>query len=566
MDGAHLRVSVAIAALTLLISAGLMGAGAPAFGADANSDDEAVLTAHEADQPGRIDYGYGIGVKPRAPSSIASAAAVAAPAGAPSAGAEAKTLGLFGSPSGPGAFSWPIVPLHVALLPDGRVFNFGTTEDGKQGGFVYDVWDPAMGTGAAAHTTLPTIPNGRPLTDIFCAGQALIGTSKLLIAGGDLTIDGNRNHSIADAEIYDWSADQLLSAGQMAYPRWYPTVVPRPNGEMVILGGRQDFIPGTETEGIKGVGVLYPEVYAEGAGWRTLTTAGNDRAYGAKNWFYPRGFQGGNGKIVIIANTSGKMFYLDPTGTGTITGVAPGARPGGAQLPALMYRSGKILTVRQFQKVDLVDVNGKKPVITAGPDTDQVRFWANTTLMADGKVLLNGGSTVGNKDIGTAYKAQVWDPDQPAQWADAAVAQKMRLYHSTALLLPDATVLTAAGGAPGPVRNLNAEIYYPPYLYNSDGTAAARPTISVAPQTVGLGSAFQITVSEPVSRVTFLRIGSATHSLNADQRFFDLAYSGGTQLTVTAPSNVNFALPGYYMLFVFNQAGVPSVAKIMRLS
>ena len=88
--------------------------------------------------------------------------------------AQAGSKGFFNKPPGP-AINWPIIPLHVALLPDGRVFNFGSTEDGKQGGFVYDVWDPAMGTGPGSHTTLPTIPGGRPLTDIFCAGQSLIG-------------------------------------------------------------------------------------------------------------------------------------------------------------------------------------------------------------------------------------------------------------------------------------------------------------------------------------------------------------------------------------------------------
>ena len=143
-----------------------------------------------------------------------------------------------------------------------------------------------------------------------------------------------------------------------------------------------------------------------------------------------------------------------------------------------MYAAGKILLVRMNQKVDLIDVTGNLPVVTQGPDTDQVRYWSNTTLMADGKVILNGGSQQGNKDIGSAYNAQIWDPAKPNQWSDAASAQKIRLYHSTALLLPDATVLTAGGGDPGPVRNLNAEIYYPPYLYDDTGSPAARPTIN----------------------------------------------------------------------------------------
>jgi hypothetical protein len=39
-------------------------------------------------------------------------------------------------------------------------------------------------------------------------------------------------------------------------------------------------------------------------------------------------------------------------------------------------------------------------------------------------------------------------------------------------VVADATVLTGGGGAPGPVNNLNSEIYYPPYLYATNGTPA----------------------------------------------------------------------------------------------
>ncbi len=36
-------------------------------------------------------------------------------------------------------------------------------------------------------------------------------------------------------------------------------------------------------------------------------------------------------------------------------------------------------------------------------------------------------------------------------------------------------VLVAGGGAPGPLVNLHAEIYYPPYLYDAAGSFAPRP-------------------------------------------------------------------------------------------
>jgi Domain of unknown function (DUF1929) len=554
MDRESWKFSLAAAGLALLLSAEGEALAAP--GAGGNSDDEAIIGAHEADIPGRFDYGYGINVRPPAP--VQSLAAVAAPTAVPWGGAQAKAKGYFGNP-----FAWNIVPLHVALLPDGRVFNFGTTEDGKQGGFVYDVWDPASGT----HTTLPMNVPGVGITDIFCAGQSLLGTTRLLITGGDLTIGGTRNYSIPDAEVFNWTNNSLTSAGAMEFARWYPTIVPTPNGERVILGGRQDFVPGSQP--LQVTGAPKPEVYNEVYGWRTLNNALNDAAYGAKNWYYPRGFQAANGKILIIANNSGKMFYLNPAGSGQVSGIAPKARTGGAQMPSLMYAPGKILSVRLNKQVDLIDVNGALPVVTQGPNTDQVRYWANTTVMADGRVFLNGGSAVSNKDSGSAKKALTWDPANPGLWSEADSAEKIRLYHSVALLMPDGSVLTAAGGAPGPVRQLNAEIYYPSYLYNTDGSPAARPTITAAPGNVQLGQPFQVSVSEPITRVTFLRVGSATHAVNMEQRFFNLACSGcfgGLTLTVTPPSNANFALPGYYMLFVFNGAGIPSVAKLMYLS
>ena len=42
--------------------------------------------------------------------------------------------------------------------------------------------------------------------------------------------------------------------------------------------------------------------------------------------------------------------------------------------------------------------------------------------------------------------------------------------------------------------------------------------------------------------------------------------AGDGTLTVTAPANTNIAPPGYYMLFIVNSAGVPSVAPILSLS
>jgi hypothetical protein len=168
-----------------------------------------------------------------------------------------------------------------------------------------------------------------------------------------------------------------------------------------------------------------------------------------------------------------------------------------------------------------------------------------------------------------AHSVEIWDP-ATGRWSLGAKAQKPRLYHSSALLLTDGTLLSLGGGAPGPVLNMNAEIYYPPYLFARDGSGrlAPRPAITAAPATLPLGSVFTVSVGAgaEIGRVTLVRHGSATHNINVDQRFLDLPFTqAGSQLRVTAPASPRTAIPGYYMLFVFDRAGVPSVARILRV-
>ena len=169
----------------------------------------------------------------------------------------------------------------------------------------------------------------------------------------------------------------------------------------------------------------------------------------------------------------------------------------------------------------VVDYRSSTPVVTPSSNIDQVRYWSNGTILADGQVLITGGSQVANEMTGVDYQAQIWNPGT-GLWTAGATAAKPRLYHSTAMLLPDATVLTAGGGAPGPVANLNAEIYYPPYLYAAGGTPAVRPVITAtASQALNPGATVAITVgptdvlapdvrSDGI-RYAFQQFGSALH-------------------------------------------------------
>ncbi len=489
----------------------------------------------------------------------AAASAVAAPEAAAPGGTKAATEGVFGT-----VLWWPIIAIHTVLLPDGRVLNYGTDERGAQGAqFVYDVWNPNLGTGQASHLVL----DNKTGTDIFCGAQSVLaGSGEVLLSGGDDTINGIRNYSNKLTTIFMPNQNALDGTEQpMAFKRWYPSIIPLPTGEKLVLGGREN----------RGDPATTPEVYSEVTGWRSLTSATSNAAFGItpgfEHYYYPRAYKLPNDPSkVLVLGLDGKLFYVDPTGLGSITQLSKTTLPGSYKLPTLMFAPGKVFSVRSNKKVIIADLNGPQPAITTTADISQTRFWSNATVLADGKVLVTGGSAVDNQLTAVAKRAEIWNP-ATGKWTLGASADRPRLYHSTALLLPDGTVLTAGGGATGPVQNLNAEIYYPPYLYNADGTPAARPTLASAPASLALSAPtrqFAATVGSgnKITRVALLRSGSTTHANNLEQRYQQLAFTqSGQTLTITSPTNPNYTITGYYLLFVFNDKGVPSSGKIIKI-
>jgi hypothetical protein len=140
-------------------------------------------------------------------------------------------------------------------------------------------------------------------------------------------------------------------------------------------------------------------------------------------------------------------------------------------------------------------------------------------------------------------------------------------------LLPDGRVLSAGGGICGTCDQVgylakNAEIFSPPYLFQADGTLAPRPAIDSAPMSTSYGAPMEIATGSPasISKVALVRLGAVTHSNNMEQRYIPLNFAAGTtSITATAPANANVAPPGFYMLFIIDANGVPSVARMVSV-
>lgn len=444
---------------------------------------------------------------------------------------------------------WPVIGIHAVLLPEGRVLTYGTDANGRQTGFfTYDVWDPAAGLGAG-HLTLP---NGTG-TDIFCGSQLVLPHSGggVLLAGGDnWTGTGTTNTGNNNSNIFDPTTNTLTRAANMNRARWYSTSTTLANGETYIQGGTG--------------GADLPEIRSANGVFRLLGNA-NTSALSAT---YPRNFVAPDGRVFGYDN-NGVMYYVDPNGLGSVTtvGQLPAANRGG-DASAAMFQPGRILQYGGASNgAVVIDITGGAPVVTPTQSMSSQRRLSTATLLADGKVVATGGSAVWNEMTGVNTVAEIWNP-ATGTWTLGAAGALARLYHSTALLLPDATVLVAGGGAPGPLTNLNVEIYYPPYLFRPNGILAPRPSIALAPELLEIGQSFALDVAgvAAVSRVTLVKTASVTHGFNMEQRFLELAFSAsGGSLSVQAPARFTDAPPGTYLLFVIDSAGVPSVGRIVRI-
>ncbi len=458
---------------------------------------------------------------------------------------------------------WPLVPIHMGLMPDGRLVSFGR-ESNLASEMIYDVWDYREGLSSSSHLTLPN----RSGTDLFCANQLLLSNGLLLMTGGDTrkdatdqTVGYQTGEGNADATVFDPVTNQITRRGTMNEPRWYGTMTKLPSGEVFIQGGSTTTLADR---------AHYVEIASsDGRLYRSLQ--GFD-VYDLP-WLYPRNFVDRSGQITGWAKKH--SYRINPGGAGSRTdfGLAPQVMLEDGGL-AVMYRPGKVLLAGgRSTRAIRADINHAIPVYESVPDMSSPRIWGTATVLPSGDVLAtNGGSndsSAAGADLGNpAYHVSIYNPESNT-WKRGPSSGFARLYHSASILLPDATVLLGGGGLPGPVTNLNAEIYFPAYLFDSNGEFAERPQLLNAPTVLDPAAKFVLTVSPEteVSRVVLVKTGAVTHSFDMDQRFVELSFERtGGQINARLPVHAADTTPGFYHLFVLNPAGVPSLSHVLRIN
>ena len=143
------------------------------------------------------------------------------------------------------------------------------------------------------------------------------------------------------------------------------------------------------------------------------------------------------------------------------------------------------------------------------------RIFANGVVLPTGAVLIIGGQSFGIpfSDNGSSLQPELWDPVSTT-FTPVAPLSIPRNYHSVAILLPDATVLSAGGGLCGACagNHFDGQIYSPAYLFDASGARAVRPVIESANTTVGVGGTLIATTDSAITSWALLRLDATTRT------------------------------------------------------
>lgn len=464
---------------------------------------------------------------------------------------------------------------------------------------------------------------------LFCSGHTFMDNGDLFVAGGtelysvtsaDGTVRVNWLYGLEYASRYSsfstsasgqWSRiDAAFSPGGSGLPRrWYSAVTRLPDSRMLVTSGL-DFVvlnidepnghhhfPGTPNRSVE---IYNPTT----GGWTEVSTHGQTPAAvwnpDYTHVFPLPGAQYGN--AVLMFGGAGVPVYLLPDeapGQGWIEQTtAP--RPGNNTQDGRNHGTSSALLPLRVQDGQWGYGNGS--VIQAGgsqASSDRSRIdmyefcakaWASsslemgvtrrhpaTVLLPDGKVLVVSGhddAVPATAQPDGVRRAQYLDLRPPQSFATGlslgGPTGEARGYHNVALLLPDGRVFVAGGRSRSEIAPPDLEdekptfrYLYPPYML------AARPAITAAPATIGYGSSFDVSVAGgSIGEVVLVGLGSMTHAFDMNQRHVQLRLAGpptATSATVIGPPDRQTAPPGHYMLFVLNQANIPSIARIVRL-
>src|SRR5664279_5226312 len=477
-------------------------------------------------------------------------------------------------------FDSQVLAIHAALLRTGKVMFFSGSGNNQVRAHSPDFGNMAKGI----WTSVLWDPGAPAGANFFHPETHRAADGTLLSVGGNLSYPaaGHGNLGRRDVAAFDPVTQQWSARANMAHGRWYPSLLPLGDGRVLAVSGLND------TDG-----TLNPtmEIYDPVADvWHHVPVPQGGLFFGlplyAHLFLLANGLAFFSGGRMDDASPQGPVLLDLTTNPITITGVP------GLEDPATRNQSASVLLPpAQRQRVmiigggpeDATNATGSTAIVDLTSATPQFqpaapmslpRMHLNAVLLPDHTVFVSGGALKRETATVARLESEIYDPATDT-WRVAATASVVRMYHSVALLLPDGRVITASGNPPpygnqvqwggqAPNEELALEVYSPPYLF-----AGPRPVIAgVAPEwTYGQTVAISSPQAGAIKWVSIVRNGVTTHAFENSQRLVDLDIAGQAGGTITArvPAQSTMAPPGWYMLFLVDTAGVPSVSSWVHL-
>lgn len=510
------------------------------------------------------------------------------------------------------------VAVHLALLRTGKVILFSGDHE--------HIWNWSRGESSIWDPEKPSQNDNNPTLDrnLFCSGHCFLPDGRLFVSGGQST----NNHPVfvvlsaltilpailklfgkeaADHDIHtfdpakeEWHYHHRI---KMPKARWYPTCVTLPDGKAMMVSGTyahtfhsifggfintdyEIFDPSTNTlskpakfiEEIE----LYPFLHVLPGGILFVHSKDTSHFWNiaeskviADIEFHTKS----KGTRTYPGMGSSLLLPLDQQQENATTGPLDTARI------LLVGGSTSLSPNNNTDATDIAEiftVDLRNPANSPGWDIvsskPTKRFLCDSILLPDGTVLVTNGAKKGVADDNkeAVKEIEIFNPSDNS-WTVIGTLQKARLYHSSAVLLPDGRVLVAgstghswitAALAPADHFEHDIETINPSYLQRD---STPRPTIETFPPSIKYRSSFEVATAEndvdDIKMVSLVRLSSTTHNNNMDQRCILLSIMDRTvkTLKLSTPKDGSWAPPGHYMLFVVNNDGVPSIGKIIKV-
>ncbi len=507
---------------------------------------------------------------------------------------------------------------HAALLPTNNVLVFGGSALDPES---FEHPPPAEVLDLASMTVRKIDMTGVDV-DLFCCGHTFLPDGRLLVAGGtsayppppDPFYGGLRQVFTFDPFTERWTRLPDMQEG-----RWYPTLIRLTDNRVLALSGLRYRDPRQATRGlfrallsivaVKHHVAVRHEIYDSAQNrWETLAEGGAFPLYprlhlladgtvfysGVFNthYFFPGRYPsarwnpsthewvkrgGPHGRKNREEGISLLLPLRPPDYRPRILIAGGGHHNLGRMLQSVLHGLGghgwaeRIASfIRADDSVEIIDPSAPEPRWAQTEKMLHPRIHAVGVLLPDGTVAVVGGMSRHGNVPGTHHprypvqEAELYDPESNS-WRLLAAQNRPRVYHSSALLLPDGRVISMGGNPHPKVIERSIEIFSPPYLFRG-----SRPLITDCPPRIGYGHPFPLGVDRAgrISRVVLMRPDVITHITNTDQRLLELRFraTGSESLEVDSPAYPAHMPAGYCLVFVLNDDGVPSVGQFLMVA